>query len=218
MKLQRPPSVLLAVTISCGGCAHAPAPLEPDHGYPADWPHLIALSEGLTELNGVYTNLGVATTVDGKLVPITLADLVPRTMPQKKSSAEPDLDCEHCVAIRVLPPTGEILTGPKLRFTLASDSDVRVFDAPALGSADATKYTLQSFVDNAIVGFAFNSTNVTLTCASDASLIAKIHNASGVLLLLLIPVSSEEIIWARFERIGDLAQPIATDADPPTSR
>jgi hypothetical protein len=218
VKPQRLPSILLAVTILCGGCAHAPAPLKPDHGYPADWPQLVALSEGLTELNGIYTNLGVATTVDGKLVPVALADLVPRTMPQKKSSAEPDLDCEQCVAIRVLPPKGEILTGPKLRFTLASDSDVRVFDAPALGNADATRYTLQSFVDNAIVGFAFNSTDVTLTCASDASLVAKIHKASGILLLLLIPVSSEEEIWARFERIGDLAQPIATDADLPTPR
>jgi len=218
VKLQRASSVLLAVAILCGGCAHAPAPLKPDHGYPADWPQLIALSEGLTELSGIYANKGVATTGDGKIVPIALADLVPRTTPRKKGSAEPDLGCEDCVALRVLPAKGEIRSGPKLRFTLPPGPDARVFDAPTVGNADATQYTLQFFADNAIVGFGFNSTDITLTCASDASLVARIHNARGILLLLLIPVGSEEYSWARFERIGELERPFATDTAPPTSR
>lgn len=207
MKLQRAPSVLLAVTILCGGCAHAPAPLEPDHGYPADWPQLIALSEGLTELNGIYANQGVATTGDGKIVPIALADLVPRTTPRKKVRTEPDFGCKDCIALRVLPPKGEFPSGPKLRFTLPPGPDARVFYAPTVGNADAAQYTLQSFASNAIVGFGFNSTAITLTCATDASLVARIHNARGILLLLLIPVGSEEYTWARFERIGDLPAP-----------
>jgi hypothetical protein len=63
-------------------------------------------------------NQGVATTGDGKLVPIALADLVPRTMPHKGANAEPDPGCEDCVAIRVLQPKGEFLSAPKLRITL----------------------------------------------------------------------------------------------------
>lgn len=205
--MQRAPSVLFAVTILFGGCAHAPAPLKPDRGYPAEWPQLIALSEGLTELNGIYANKGVATTRDGKIVPIALADLVPRMTPRKKGGAKPDLGCEDCVALRVLPPKGESLSGPKLRFTLPPGPEARVFDAPTIGNADATQYTLRFFADNAIVGFGFNATDITLTCASDASLVARIHNASGILLLLLIPAGSEEVTWARFERIGDLPAP-----------
>jgi len=177
----------------------------------------MALSEGLTELNGIYANKGVATTGDGRIVPIALADLVPRTTPRKKRSAEPDLDCEYCVALRVLPPKGEFPSGPRLRFTLPPGPDARVYDAPTVGNADATQYTLQSFASNAIVGFGFNSTDITLTCATDASLVARIHNARGILLLLLIPVGSEEYTWARFERIGGLARPFAPDTAPPSA-
>jgi hypothetical protein len=178
-----------------------------DHGYPADWSPPIALSKGLTELNGLYVNQGVATTVDGKLVPIALADLVPRTMLHKGANAEADPGCEDCIALRVLPANSDSLPTLRLRFTLPPGSDrpssPHEFDVASSGNANATQYTLQSFVDNAIIGFGFNATDVTVTCATDGSLIARIHNTSGVLVFLVIPVGSENYTWARFERIGD---------------
>jgi hypothetical protein len=207
MKPRRAPPVMFAVTILCGGCALTPAPLKTDHGYPADWTPPIALSKGLTELNGIYVNQGVATTVDGKLVPIALADLVPRTTPRKHASADLDSGCEDCVALRVLPARSDSLSTLRLRFTLPPGSDrpssPHEFDVASSGNANATQYTLQSFVDNAIIGFGFNATDVTVTCATDGSLIARIHNTSGVLVFLVIPVGSENYTWARFERIGD---------------
>ena len=219
MKPRRAPPVMFAVTILCGGCALTPAPLETDHGYPADWPPPIALSKGLTELNGIYVNQGVATTVDGKLVPIALADLVPRTMPHTGANAEPDPGCEDCVALRVLPPKGEFLSAPQLRFTLPLSSDPRVFDVPLSGNADATLYVLQNFAQSAIVGMGVGATNVTLTCAKDGSLVAQVRSASGLLLLVVIPITTkDEYIWARFERIGELSRRLATDAAQPTSQ
>jgi len=213
MKPRRVPPALFAVTILCGGCALTPAPLKTDHGYPADWPQPIALGTGLTELNGIYLNQGVATTGDGKLIPIALADLVPRTMPRKGASAEPDPGCEDCVALRVLPPKGEFLSGPKLRFTLPPGSDPRVFDVPLSGNADATLYVLENFAQSAIVGVGVGATNVTLTCAKDGSLVAQVHSASGLLLLMAIPMTiKDDYIWARFERIGELSRRHATDA------
>jgi hypothetical protein len=219
MKPRRATPVLIAATILCGGCALTPAPLKTDHGYPADWPQLIALSEGLTELNGIYVNQGVATTGDGKLVPIALADLVPRTMPHKGANAETDPGCEDCVAIRVLQPKGEFLSAPKLRITLPLSADPRVFDVPLSGNADATLYVLQNFAQSAIVGVGVGATNVTLTCAKDGSLVAQVRNASGLLLLMVIPITTkDEYLWARFERIGELSRRRAIDAAPPNSR
>ena len=166
MKPRRVPPALFAVMLLCGGCALTPAPLKTDHGYPADWPRTIALGKGLTELNGIYVNQGVAKTGDGKLVPIALADLVPRTMPRKDGSAEPDSGCEDCVVLRVLPPTGEFLSGPTLRFTLPVSFDPRVFDVPVSGNADATLYVLQNFAQSVIVGVGVGATNVTLAVSN----------------------------------------------------
>jgi hypothetical protein len=219
MKPRRAPPILIAATILCGGCALTPAPLKTDHGYPADWPQLIALSKGLTELNGIYVNQGVATTGDGKLVPMALADLVPKTMPRKGASAETDPGCEDCVALRVLPPKGEFLSAPKLRFTLPPSPDPRVFDVPVSGNAGATLYVLQNFGQSVNVGMGVTAPNVTLTCAKDGSLVAQIHSVNSLLLLMVIPIITEdEYIWARFERIGELSRRLATDAAPPTSR
>ena len=219
MKPRRVPPALFAVMLLCGGCALTPAPLKTDHGYPADWPRTIALGKGLTELNGIYVNQGVAKTGDGKLVPIALADLVPRTMPRKDGSAEPDSGCEDCVVLRVLPPTGEFLSGPTLRFTLPVSFDPRVFDVPVSGNADATLYVLQNFAQSVIVGVGVGATNVTLTCAEDGSLVAQVHSVSGLLLLIAIPMTiKDEYLWSRFERIGELSRRLATDAAPPTSQ
>jgi len=219
MKPRRVPPALFGVMLLCGGCALTPAPLKTDHGYPADWPPPIALSKGLTELNGLYVNQGVATTGDGNLVPIALADLVPRTLPRRGAGAEPDSGCEDCVVLRVLPPKGEFLSGPTLRFTLPVSSDPRVFDVPLSGNADATLYVLQNFAQSAIVGVGVGATNVTLTCAKDGSLVAQVRNASALLLLMVIPITiKDEYIWSRFERIGELSRRLATDAAPPTSQ
>jgi len=201
-------AAIASAGLTLAGCAVTQqAPLQPVHGYPANWPQLVPLSEGLKELNGIYANQGVATSGDGQLVPIKLADLVPRTTPRKHASTELDSDCEDCVALRVLSARGDSLPTVRLRFTLPPGSDrpssPHEFDVAVSGNANATQYTLQGFVDNAIIGFGFNTTDVTVTCATDGSLIARIHNASGVLVFLVIPVGSENYTWARFDRIGE---------------
>jgi len=201
-------ATIASAGLTLAGCAVTQqAPLQPEHGYPADWPQLVPLSAGLRELNGSYANQGIATSGDGKLVPIKLADLVPRATPRKHASADLDSGCEDCVALRVLPAKSDSLPTLRLRFTLPPGSDrpssPHEFDVASSGNANATQYTLQSFVDNAIIGFGFNATDVTVTCATDGSLIARIHNTSGVLVFLVIPVGSENYTWARFERIGD---------------
>jgi hypothetical protein len=209
-------------TLLLAGCAATPVPLQPEHGYPGDWPQPMALGEGLTELNGIYANQGVATTGDGQLAPIALADLIPKTTPRKKAIVELDPDCEDCVALRVLPAESALLSMRTLRFTLPPDPDrpgsPRTFDVASSGNTDATRYTQQGLVENAIVGFGYNTTDITLTCATDGSLVARIHDASGILLLLVIPVGSEEYTWARFERIGELDPPPETDAVPPADQ
>lgn len=221
-KANRPAAWIAFAALLLPGCATAPVPLQPEHGYPGDWPQPIALSEGLTELNGIYANQGVATTAEGKLVPIALADLVPKTTPRKKTIVELDPDCEDCAALRVLPAETEFLSMRTLRITLPPHPDrpgsPRTFDVAVHGNTDATRYTLQGFFENAIVGFGYNTTDITLTCATDGSLVARMHHASGILLLLVIPVGSEEYIWARFERIGELSQPPTTNPAPPADQ
>jgi hypothetical protein len=198
------------------GCATTQAPLKPEHGYPADWPRLLPLSEGFTELNGVYSNEGVATTVDGALVPIKLADLVPRATRRKGARPEPESGCEDCVALRVLPADGSFPSANRLRFTAPHDSGRSVFDVDVAGTANSALYPLVGSGQSAIVGMAVSSTEVWLTCAEDGSLVAQIHSTGGMLLLMVIPITSQnDYVWARFERIGDLRQsPTATTTPP----
>jgi hypothetical protein len=201
-------ATIASAGLTLAGCAVTQqAPLQPEYGYPQDWPQLVPLSTGLRELNGSYANPGIATSGDGKLVPIKLADLVPRTTPRKHASEDLDSGCADCVALRVLPAKSDSPQTLRLRFTLPPDSDrpgsPHEFDVASSGNANATQYTLQGFVDNAIVGFGYNATDVTVTCATDGSLIARIHNTSGVMVFLVIPVGSEKYTWARFERIGE---------------
>lgn len=199
------------------GCA--PAPLKPDHGYPDDWPPLIALSEGLAELNGIYDNNGVATTGDGRLVPISLEGLLPRTAQRSDASTEPDPGCENCVALRVLPPRYRIVSSGRLRFTLERGEERREFDVDTAGDANATLYNLQSWGGSVGIGLGASSIEISLTCAEDGSLVAQARNFSGILLLVPIPlITKNDYFWARFERIGELSQPPAADGAPPADR
>jgi len=200
------------------GCAST-QPLQPEHGYPADWPRLMPLSEGFPELNGVYANTGVATAGDGELVPIRLADLVPRTTRRKGASPEPESGCEDCIALRVLPADGSFLSSNKLLFTVPHGPDRRIFEVDSAGKANAALYGLAGSGQSAIIGMAMSSTEIRLTCAEDGSLVAQIHSTSGVALFMLIPISIlNDYVWARFERVGELHPPRAADTAPPADQ
>ena len=215
----RPAAWIALAALLLAGCATTQAPLEPEHGYPADWPRLLPLSEGFTELNGVYANEGVATVEGGKLVPIKLADLVPSATRRKGARPEPESGCEDCVALRVLPADGSFLSANRLRFTVPHDSGRRVFDVDAAGTANSALYPLVGSGQSAIVGMAVSSSEVRLTTADDGSLIAQIHSTGGVLLLMVIPITSQnDYVWARFERIGQLDPPPASEAAPPADQ
>ena len=186
------------------GCAST-QPLQPEHGYPADWPRLMPLSAGFPELNGVYANTGVAASDDGELMPIKLADLVPRTTRRKDARPEPESGCEDCVALRVSPADGGLLSSNRLRFTVSDGSERRVFDVDAAGKANVALYPLAASGQSVIVGMALSGTEIRLTCAEDGSLVAQVHSVSGVALLMLIPINTQDdYVWARFERIGEV--------------
>jgi len=61
------PAAWVALGLLLAGCAST-QPLQPAHGYPADWPRLMPLSEGFAELSGVSANTGVATAGDGSFL------------------------------------------------------------------------------------------------------------------------------------------------------
>lgn len=194
--------VLLALWIS--GCATTGKPLSPDHGYPPDWPSLVALSEGLAELEGVYADEGVGVTDDGRRLVVRLSDLVPRSIPRKDADAAATPTCPRCVAIRVIPRGRGFLSSQRLRFTLPQGSKPRVFDAPSAGSVNSTLYAREGHGSNAIVGMAISGAEVRLTCAADGSLIAQLHESSSLMLLMVIPVGARsDYTWARFERHRD---------------
>lgn len=213
------PAGWIALAALLSSCAVTQVPLQPEHGYPTAWPRLLPLSESFIELNGVYANQGFATAADGEFVPIKLADLVPRMTPRKQAAAEPDSGCEDCVAVRVLAKEGTFLSWNGLRFTVPDGSERRVFDVDSAGKTNAALYPLTGSGGSAIVGMTVSNTEVRLTCAEDGSLIAQIHSTSGLLLLMLIPITNQnDYVWARFERIGELGRPLATNTAPPADQ
>jgi hypothetical protein len=215
----RPAALIALAALLLAGCATTQAPLKPEHGYPADWPPLIALSEGLPELNGIYANTGVAATKDGKLVPMSIAELLPRTAPRTDVSPEADPDCEDCVALRVMPPKYKVVSSARLRFTVQKGGNRPALDVDTVGHANATLYMLTSSGGSIGIGLGVSNVEIRLTCAEDRSLIAQVHNFSGMLLMLLIPIATEnDYFWARFERIGDLSQSPAANTAPPADR
>lgn len=194
-------STASVLALLLAGCATTGQPLLPDHGYPSDWPALAALSEGLPELEGLYADEGVAATDDGRRVRVRLSELVPRAMPRKDADAEPMGTCDACIAVRVVPRGRGILSSQRLRFTLPRGSTPRVVDVASVGSVNSTLYVRGSRGDNAIVGAAFSGSEVRLTCATDGSLVAQIHDSGTFLLFMVIPVAGHsEYTWARFER------------------
>jgi hypothetical protein len=104
----------------------------------------------------------------------------------------------------VVPRGHGLFSSQKLRFTLSPGFEPRVFDVPSVGSVNSVLYSRGARGDGAIVGMVFSGADVRLTCAADGSLIAQIHDASGFLLLMVIPVGGrDEYTWARFERHRD---------------
>ena len=193
--------IIVAALLSIAGCHQGP--MQPDHGYPANWPALTALSQGYPELDGTYANQGLAFSEEGGTMPITLASLIPQPTPfGEPKKTVPSLDCGDCVSLRLLPSTSQWHPYPTLRATLPGSEGARVFDVETYRDVDALLYLLELSGDDFVIGLGHEQTRVFLTVAKDRSLIAKIYTESGGL-VLIVPYHFADYTWARFERIGD---------------
>jgi hypothetical protein len=195
------PQFLIAACLALGlsGCY---APLQREHGYPADWPEPLALSKGFPEIDGTYANHGALSSNEGVLGEITLASLIPQrwTFGQPKE-AVPNPPCTDCVVLRMRPGAG---WGPlpKMRATLPGPEEAREFDVEVATEKDVLLYLLEGSGSGGGFFFSSSQTRVFLTVAADRSLIAKIHSEDAGL-IVVVPYYSTKYTWARFERIGD---------------
>jgi hypothetical protein len=184
--------------LGLGGCYQ---PLTRNHGYPADWPDPLALSEGFPEIDGTYANHGTLYSQDGVAGEITLTSLIPQrwTFGQPKNPV-PNPPCIDCVVLRMRPGS-KWNPYPKMRATLPGPQEARAFDVDAGTQRDALLYLLEQYGGGGIP-FSSAQTRVFLTVAADGSLIAKIHSEDAGL-IVIVPYYSAKFAWARFERIGD---------------
>lgn len=175
----------------------AQLPLKREHGYPADWPKLVALSKGGQEINGTYANKGVAIKSNGNIESISLSSLIPRPRLSKSLTLNGDTSSDT-VKFTVLPPKGWLgvthikadinSLNESYEFELGSDKNVLLY-----------LVTLES-KDLYLLGFSSHQVRVFLTVGEDNSLIAKIHEERFKQFLLYMDYSSN-YVWAKFERI-----------------
>ena len=203
----RPCLALFALPFFCvlfllPACRHAP--LSPNHGYPADWPGLIALAKGGAEINGTYANQGLATTPDGDLRPITLASLIPKHRPVAGHASVPRGEPYRGDSVRlVVTPPGSQWGLASLRAFITADDSIEGYEIEIGSDENVLLYVLELSGDSlgAVAG-STRQVRVFLTRAEDGSLIAQLHSeAFGV--ALVVPYYSSRFVWARFERIED---------------
>lgn len=192
--------IAACLLLGLSGCY---APLEREHGYPADWPEPLPLSKGFPEIDGTYANRGTLFSTEGGPGEIALADLIPQRWTfgtPKGGMRAPNPPCADCVVLRMQPGT-KWNPLPKLRATLPDTDEAREFDVEVASDEGVLLYLLQSSSSGGLL-FGSSQTRVFLAVAADRSLIAKIHNEDAGL-VVIVPYHSAKYAWARFERIGD---------------
>ena len=192
--------IAASFAVGLSGCYQ---PLKREHGYPADWPEPLALSQGFPEIDGTYANHGTLLSPEGVLGEITLSSLIPQrwTFGQPKDPVS-NPPCTDCVVLRVRAGTKKWNPYPTMRATLPGPQAAREFDVELGTQKDTLLYVLEQYGDGGGYFFAGGQTRVFLTVAADRSLIAKIHSEDAGLIIVL-PYYSGKYAWARFERIGD---------------
>lgn len=203
----RPRFVFFAMPVFCMAylllaCQHAP--LTPNHGYPSAWPKLTALAKGGAELGGTYANQGIATSLDGGLMPITLASLIPRYKPVvRRDIVLPMAPIREDTVRLVVLPSKSQWGFASLQAFIATGGSIEGYEIETGSDENVLLYVLKisgsSFGSVAASG---SQARVFLTRGEDASLIAQIHSENFAV-ALFVPYYSSKYIWARFKRIGD---------------
>ena len=180
------------------------APLTANHGYPAAWPELTALSKGSAEIDGTYANEGIATSAEGGFEPITLASLIPTNRPlAQQDIAPPGTPIREDSVRLVVSPARSQWGLATLRAFIASGDSIQGYEIETGSDENVLLYVLEiSSSSLGSVAASSSQVRVFLTTGEDGSLIAQLHSEDFAM-ALFVPYYSSEYVWARFERTGD---------------
>lgn len=196
-----------------------------DRDYPASWPELSVLSIDGAEINGTYANEGTLTTANGEQKSITLAGLIPAQPggvgALKHVSSR--FAQTRGVSLTVRNPSKESGFAQKpwgmtkkayasmreLEFTSDAEHGMETMKVEGVSLERTDKndagYVLHYALESAGGEFAGvvvgNVRGIWLTQAADGSLIAVLEQAD-LMTVLVVPMFSRSLAWARFPRIG----------------
>ena len=186
--------IFLSSLLLLEACASMKPPQEREPGYPSAWPDIASLGDGCAGLAGRYSNLGTAVNAEGETRAVHLTDILLEGTASDPGSA-------WLEAVMKKPPKSGAVTPARLLIGLegSTSGGHEISDCFCIERALFCPGLNVSSFGGPGFGLISGQQNVWFTAGADGTLLVKIKSHTTGL-VLVVPVHSESVLWARFQQ------------------